>query len=285
MPKRRGSAYYLCKHWVHRLQAARERRALRGHDAWNGGLRILGYHRVSTDPDEHSVTPTAFRAQMEALLHVGAKPVPLDDALELLDERPSGRYVCVTFDDGYHDNLDRAIPVLRDLQIPATIFVPSAVIDGTAEAWYEHPPPMLSWSELREISHDELFAIGSHSRSHPALPKLSDDAAWIEIAASKRDVEAHTGHPTTAFAYPAGLYGEREVRMVHEAGYQVAVTVEPGLNHPRDHPLALHRSFIDRRDNLRMFEARLVGLLDSPWGRRSSQGLGRRRWRSGSRRS
>jgi peptidoglycan/xylan/chitin deacetylase (PgdA/CDA1 family) len=271
VPKPKGAWYYRSKQWVHRLQAARARRASRGYDRWKNGLRILAYHRVSTDRDELAVTPTSFRAQMEALLRAQAHPVRLDEALDLLAQRPADRYVCVTFDDGYHDVLDNAIPVLRDLQIPATIFIPSEVIDGAARPyWYERPPPMLGWSELREIAADDLFAIGAHTRTHPALPKLSDDAAWIEIAGSKQDVEEHLGQPVTAFAYPAGLHGEREIRMVREAGYRVAVTVDPGLNGPGHRAQTLNRSFIDRDDNLQMFEAKLTGLLDAPWGLRTA---------------
>jgi peptidoglycan/xylan/chitin deacetylase (PgdA/CDA1 family) len=267
IPKQKGSMYYLCNQWVHRLQATRARRASKGNDPWKRGLRIVAYHRISTDRDELAVSPTAFRAQMEALLRTRALPVRLDEALDLLEDRPAGRYVCVTFDDGYHDILDNAIPVLRDLQIPATIFVPSGIIDGTARSyWYEHPPPTLNWSELREISNDDLFAIGAHTRTHPALPKLSDDDAWTEIADSKRDIEEHTHQRTLAFAYPSGRYGGREIRMVREAGYRVGVTVEPGLIAPGHRAQTLHRSFIDRRDNLPMFEAKLSGLLDAPWG-------------------
>jgi peptidoglycan/xylan/chitin deacetylase (PgdA/CDA1 family) len=173
----------------------------------------------------------------------------------------------VTFDDGYHDNLDHAIPVLRDLGIPATFFIPTGIIDGTARPyWYERPPPMLTWSELREIAEDDLFSIGAHTRTHPELPKLSDEAAWTEIAASKRDVEERTGQPAEAFAYPAGVYGEREVRMVREAGYRLGVTTLPGMVGPAHPPETLPRSFIDRQDNLKMFEAKLTGLLDAPWG-------------------
>jgi peptidoglycan/xylan/chitin deacetylase (PgdA/CDA1 family) len=271
VPKPKGSLYYLSKQRVHRLQATLARRALRGHDPWSSGLRILSYHRTSTDRDELAVTPKAFRVQMEALLRAGAEPVRLEHALDLLQQRPTGRYACVTFDDGYHDNLENAVPILRELQIPATFFVPSRIIDGTAPTyWYEHPPPMLNWSEVRELSQEDLFAIGAHTRTHPALPKLSDDAAWIEIAGSKRDVEEHVGQRVTAFAYPAGLYGEREIRMVREAGYRVAVTVDPGLIGPGHRAQTLHRSFIDCRDNLQMFEAKLTGLLDAPWGLRTA---------------
>jgi peptidoglycan/xylan/chitin deacetylase (PgdA/CDA1 family) len=267
VPKQKGSTYYAAVHLLHRIQAARARRISSGVDVWQTGLRVLCYHRVSSDKDELSVTPSAFRSQMEFILHTRANTETLDDALEKLQEGTSGRHVCVTFDDGYRDNVENAIPVLRELGIPATIFVASRMIDGTAPVyWYDQPPPLLTWNELREISHKGLVAIGAHSRTHRALPKLADEEAWDEVAGSRADVEKRLGRPVTSFAYPSGLYGEREVRMVREAGYRVAVTCEPGANGPGQRPHAFRRLIVGPRDDLKMFEAKLTGLLDEPWG-------------------
>jgi peptidoglycan/xylan/chitin deacetylase (PgdA/CDA1 family) len=204
---------------------------------------------------------------METLRRAGLEPVALDRALGRLDERPTGRYVCVTFDDGYRDVLEYAIPVLRELRIPATVFVPSAVISGAARLyWYRQQPPLFSWSELREIAREELFGVGSHTRTHPALPQIPDASAWQEISRSKLDVEENIGQQVTSFAYPAGLYGEREVQMVRDAGYEVGLTTQPGVNEPGHPPRALCRTTIGRRDNLSLFEAKITGLLDNPWG-------------------
>jgi peptidoglycan/xylan/chitin deacetylase (PgdA/CDA1 family) len=264
---------------LHRLQAQTGRRAEKGRDGASQGLRILGYHRVSAARDELAVTPAAFRAQMETLIEARLEPVALDDALGRLDERPTGRYVCVTFDDGYRDVLDHAVPVLRELQIPATIFVPSGPISGTARLyWYKQQPPLLSWSEVRELARDELFEVGAHTRTHPALPQIPNEAAWQEIAGSKLDIEEKIGDQVTSFAYPAGLCGEREMRMVREAGYDIGLTTQPGVNKPGQPPQALYRTFIGRRDNPSVFEARITGLLDDPWGLQYVSGrLGRRR--------
>jgi peptidoglycan/xylan/chitin deacetylase (PgdA/CDA1 family) len=267
VPNPRRRLYYASAHWLHRMQVTRARRIKRAEGPSASGLRIFLYHRVTNDHDELAVTPEAFRAQMEMMLRAGATPTALDEALVALEEGAPGQHVCVTFDDGYHDNLDYAIPVLRDLGIPATIFVPTAVIDGAARLyWYDKAPPTLSWTELRQIGREELFTVGAHSRTHPALQKLTDEAAWDEIAGSRRDLEDRLGRSVTSFAYPAGLQGEREIRMVREAGYRVALTCAPGLNAPGQRPHALHRTPVSRRDSPRMFEARLTGLLDHPWG-------------------
>jgi peptidoglycan/xylan/chitin deacetylase (PgdA/CDA1 family) len=280
VPGRRSWAYRLAKDLAHRLQASLAWPDRVGAESSPDGVRILAYHRVCSARDDLAVAPRAFREQMKAVLFSGARPVSLDEGLDVLETGTAGSHVCVTFDDAYRDNLEHAVPVLRDLRIPATIFVPSAVVDGSARLyWYDRQPPVLSWAELGEIAHDPLFSIGAHTRTHPALPRVSDAVAWREIADSKRDVEEQIGRPVTSFAYPAGLHGERERGMVRDAGYRMGVTTVPGLNRPGQAPEALHRSIVDRRDTLRMFEAKLAGLLDQPWGFDDLRAL-RRRLRS-----
>ena len=266
MPKVRHPLYDWAVQSGHRLQIALARRS-GPRESWQGGVRILTYHRVAASRDQIAVTPQSFHGQMEMMLEMGAEPIPLGDVPQILREGGHRRYVCVTFDDGYHDNLTDAVPVLRDLKIPATIFIATGIIDGRVRmSWYAKQPRLLSWSDVLELDRDELISIGAHSHSHPALPNLTDDAAWSEIAGCKKDLEARLGREVTSFAYPAGLQGEREERLVREAGYRVAVTTQPGLNLP-GHPLeTLHRSIIDRRDNEAMFAAKLTGLLDKPWG-------------------
>jgi peptidoglycan/xylan/chitin deacetylase (PgdA/CDA1 family) len=280
----RGGAYYWATQQAHRLQVALARRAGTT-EAWQGGVRILGYHRVAEARDQLAVPPKIFRAQMEMMLAMGAEVLSLDDAHRVLQEGAAGRYVCVTFDDGYHDILEHAVPVLRELGIPATIFIPTAMVDGTVRLyWYVEQPWLLSWSELLELDSNDLISIGAHSRTHPALPRLSGESAWAEIAGCKRDLEDRLGHHVTSFAYPAGMYGEREASMVRDAGYRVAVTTEPGLNVPDGRPETLHRNLIDHRDNMSVFTAKLAGFLDDPWGRDTVRSL-RARAHEGARRT
>jgi peptidoglycan/xylan/chitin deacetylase (PgdA/CDA1 family) len=269
VPPPRSRAYYVSKHLAHRLQAALAWRAAGGYARWQTGTRIVAYHRVSVARDELAVAPAAFRRQMESLLASGARAVSLPEATGALERGSDERLACVTFDDAYHDNLENAIPVLRELGIPATIFVATSITEGTERLyWYgrHEEPRVLSWDDLDSIAGQPLFTIGAHSRTHPALPELDDDAAWDEIAGSKAILESRLGRPVTLFAYPAGLYGEREMRMVRDAGYAAAVTTEPGLNTPSRPAERLYRMLIDRLDTGRMFEAKLAGCLDRPWG-------------------
>jgi peptidoglycan/xylan/chitin deacetylase (PgdA/CDA1 family) len=229
-------------------------------------VRLFGYHRVSDQYDELAVPGDMFRRHMEALLADGATPVTLARALELLRGGTTGRYVTVTFDDGYHDNLENAVPVLEELGIPATIFISTRIIDGEARfSWYRgEQPPLLGWDEIADLDRHELISFGAHTRSHPALPRLDENRARAEILGSKRDLETRLGRTVEDFCYPAGLYGDREARLVREAGFTTGVTCEPGVNEATEAPLALRRTMIDRRDTVVDFDAKLAGWLDRP---------------------
>jgi glycosyltransferase involved in cell wall biosynthesis/peptidoglycan/xylan/chitin deacetylase (PgdA/CDA1 family) len=259
-------------------QRARVARARAHAGSWSG-VRILGYHRVANAVDSLSVSPARFRQQMRALAESGAQPIRLDRAIELLRSPVPGRYVCVTFDDGYRDNLLAAAPVLAEFDIPATIFVPSRIIDGDVSFhWYEDPPPALSWSEVGELIAGGLVDVQSHTLTHPLLPQVDAQRSHEEIAGSKHAIEAHVPYALTSFCYPAGLYGAREVEFVRGAGYAAAVTTNPGVNSGGGELLELRRTLVYGADDTRMFRAKLDGLLDGET--RLRRGLHARRSRA-----
>jgi peptidoglycan/xylan/chitin deacetylase (PgdA/CDA1 family) len=101
---------------------------------------VLLYHRVTTlpsDPEMLAVTPDNFRAQMRHL----KETVPL---VRFEDDwtRISKPAVCVTFDDGYADNVLEALPILEETGVPATFFVSTGTIGTGEEFW---------WHELERI--------------------------------------------------------------------------------------------------------------------------------------
>ncbi len=70
--------------------------------------------------------------------------------------------------------------------------------------------------------------LGSHTMSHPDLRKLDDDRLELELTHSKDAIEALTGRSCRTFAYPFGLFDERVERAVEKAGYELALTWQPG---------------------------------------------------------
>ena len=257
----RSSQYYTMGHAYRRVRIVAGRDAGVGLD-WNG-VRVLGYHRVTNERDPLGVKPPLFRSQMEWLLEHELEPTRVDRAISLLPSGVDAAYFSVTFDDGYYDNLEVALPILEDLGIPATVYVATAVIDGTASFdWYRNPPPALSWHDLRELERGGLVDVQPHTRTHPALPRLGKTAARDEIAGSKADVEANLGHAATTFAYPAGIYGIREAELVEEAGFLAALTTDSGINVDLESPFALRRTLLSAGDTLTDFQAKMRGVLD-----------------------
>jgi len=232
----------------------------RGGDApAEAGFRILFYHRVSGDRDELAVTPRRFREQMDALAASGYRAV---DVLTALEAAPGA--VGLAFDDGYLDVAEHALPELERHGFAATVFVATGVTSGRASlSWYGAPPPLLSWDDIVRLDGGPL-RFEAHTVTHPNLLAVGEQRAREEIAGSKSELEERLGRPVSAFCYPAGLYGPRDVRLVAEAGYRVACTCEPGLNTIYTSPLRLHRIQIDARDSLLDFRAKLGGGFDRP---------------------
>lgn len=233
---------------------------------WESGVRIFCYHRIAVDRSDLAVDPDDFRRQMELLAAFDAEVVPLADAVGLLSEGRRGRFVCLTFDDGYRDFEEAALPVLREAGFPATAFVTTGFAAGTERmSWFRRQPPLLDWADLKRLANDDLVELGAHSRTHRALPRLSDAEAREEIESPRREIVAQTGARVDAFAYPAGLYTSRERELVAGTGYASAVTTDAGVNTPGTSRFALRRTLVEGRDPVSLFEAKLLGRLDEPW--------------------
>ena len=246
-----------------RIAASRTKRF--AGDRWEG-VRIFGYHRVAEEPnDVYAIAPKVFRAHMEHLLAAGATLVRLDDVLALLERRVEGRYVCVTFDDGYRDFLDHALPTLELLGIPATMFAVTGFLAGRETfSWYADPPELLSWDDLPRLLENGLVDVQAHSATHRRMTRLDNAELDDEVAGAKQELEQHLPYAVTSFSYPAGLYSPREMRAVELAGFRAAVTTQPGVN-PGGVALGdLRRTMINWHDDTRAFAAKLEGALDRP---------------------
>jgi glycosyltransferase involved in cell wall biosynthesis/peptidoglycan/xylan/chitin deacetylase (PgdA/CDA1 family) len=265
VPPTKPRLYYRAvgAHQSSRIAAARRDHSPR--EQWQG-VRIFGYHRVADEPrDVYAIAPRAFRAQMEHLLASGTTLLRLDAALELLQRPVEGQYACVSFDDGYRDFLDHALPTLELLQIPATVFGVTGFLAGrTTFSWYHDPPGALSWDDVPRLLETGLVDLQAHSSTHRQMTRLSDKDLESEVAAAKRELERHLPYTVTSFSYPAGLYSPREMRAVEAAGFRGAVTTRPGVNPGGTGLGDLRRTMIHWRDDARDFAAKLDGALDRP---------------------
>jgi peptidoglycan/xylan/chitin deacetylase (PgdA/CDA1 family) len=170
------------------------------------------------------------------------------------------RPLVLTFDDGHRGNT-RLARVLERHGVSATIYLCSQIVDTPRHFWFldvADPEPLkvlpdgerravtaerdgerqaLTAAELRRLTSVAEFA--SHTRSHPVLTMCDDDECRAEIALSRRELEELLGAPCRHFSFPNGDYGPRELRLVREAGYASARTVDLGWNTARTDPFRL----------------------------------------------
>jgi len=203
---------------------------------------------------------------MHELARSGRRAVDIAGVVAALDEGGDPRSIIgLSFDDGYQDVAEHALPTLRELGFRATVFIATGVTDGRASfTWYERQPPLMSWETIRELDAEGVLRFEPHTVTHPNLLQLPDEAVDREISESRDELAAQLGRAVHGFCYPAGLFAERERRAVERAGLAWAASCEPGVNTATTDRLALRRRQIDRRDTLLDFRAKVAGGHDTP---------------------
>ena len=236
-------------------------------------LRVLMYHKVNDVPENPLSMPVSvFDEQMDLLRVLGYTVIDLQAVLDYYVEgRPlPPKAVLITFDDGYHDNLDNAARVLRTYGYPAVLFVPVGYLDDRQPLPHEERLAAqgvmnrtLDWDELAEVERSGI-RIESHGISHRPLANLEVDEAAREITLSKLRLEERLGRPVRAFSYVKGSeadYRPVHLSLVRQAGYDVAFSAVSGANSAETDPLQLRRYNIEPYPP-RTFELVLAGACD-----------------------
>lgn len=212
-----------------------------------------------------AVKPDQFRRQVESLIARGLHGARFTEAV--LEPRSSKTFA-VTFDDAYRSVYEIAFPILNELGVPGTVFVPTgADRDGlrhwegiscwTATPW-KAALTGASWAELGELR-DAGWEVGSHSTTHPDLTSLDDEALRAELEDSRAECERRTGAECSSIAYPYGLVDDRVARAARQAGYKAAAALDDyGERISSDPRLCWPRLSVYRDDSALRFWAKRV---------------------------
>jgi peptidoglycan/xylan/chitin deacetylase (PgdA/CDA1 family) len=236
-------------------------------------LRVLMYHKVNDLAGNRMSMPVPkFDEQMAQLGELGYTVVGLDAVLDHYvdgEALPPGA-VLITFDDGYRDNLQNAVPILQKYGYPAVQFVPLGYVGDPLPLPHEERLAArgvfnrtVDWEELNELERCGV-RIESHGISHRPLADLEIDEAAREIVISKLRLEERLGRPVRAFSYVKGSeahYKPVHLSLVRQAGYDVAFTAVSGANSQATDPLQLRRYNIEPYSP-RTFELVLAGACD-----------------------
>jgi len=90
----------------------------------------------------------------------------------------------------------------------------------------EYARQALTVDEVQTLARSPLVSFGSHTVSHPSLPRCDSSQLEEELRISKKSIEGWTGRPVRAFAYPRNEFDGREKDALLRNGYELAATVE-----------------------------------------------------------
>ncbi len=167
---------------------------------------------------------------MAVLAELGLRGISLAEAVRYRKREGAWpkNVVVMTFDDGYANVHEHALPALREFEFSATVFVVTGHV-GLANDWA--PPlerlglqPLMTWSQIDDLVKAGL-EIGAHTVTHPDLRRLDEQAVKREIADSRQSLEDKLQHRISTFAYPFGWHTEYARRIVGEA-FDAACTTE-----------------------------------------------------------
>lgn len=231
--------------------------------------RILMYHMVcehinGAKFNKLRVKPAEFAKQIAWLKAEAFHFVTMQELQDNWGKHPE-KTVAVTFDDGYLDNLENAYPILEKYQAKATIYV---VVDRHNRDWSTYKKAhhnsgelareaKLNDSQVKLLADSDLVEIGSHTMTHANLAKLNGEECLAELLQSKQALELLTQKNISSFAYPFGIYSERDVQIAKQAGYTNAVTTKEGIDGATPDFLQLQRIKISGKDSLFAVKLRL----------------------------
>lgn len=236
-------------------------------------IPILMYHNIGVPPEGASlrglyVSTGAFARQMWLLKLLGYQGLSMSAAMPYLRGEKSGRVAVITFDDGYLDTLEQALPILHTFGFSATCYVVSGRI-GEHNDW-----DTAALNVRKELMSNEQvkawqaagMEVGAHSRTHPRLTGCTDAELQSELAGSKADLEALTGAPVTQFCYPYGDLDARVADAVRQAGYSAATTTQRGRSRPGDDAMLLRRILVSGSNMLYLFLIKILTAYEDKRG-------------------
>jgi poly-beta-1,6-N-acetyl-D-glucosamine N-deacetylase len=269
-------------------------------------LLLIFIFKVTNSKDEgilsvyfHNPSKAMFLKIIKWLITNGYKFISTKQ-LELIinQKRITHKLVCITFDDGWKQNLD-LLKIIEKYKIPITIFISTqAMIEGNY--WFEYariknqhihtkikkvkdfkklPANILSekililkkhfllerscitLEELRKINENELITIGSHTVTHPILKECSYDIQKYELNNSKSMLTKWLGRDVEYFAYPNGDFNAETISIVKQCGYKLCFTTIPAkIQEEKTHPYLIPRYSIDDRGGYLENISKILGI-------------------------
>jgi peptidoglycan/xylan/chitin deacetylase (PgdA/CDA1 family) len=230
---------------------------------------ILMYHRVNDEiRKELSVSKDNFIWQMNYLKLKGYSVISMDEAYRIMTSGfCGGKYIVLTFDDGYEDYYQYAYPILKLHNYPSTVYIVPGFIETNKIFWWDQDlgeSRLMSWKQIIELNNNGLVIIGSHTMNHIDMNTLNSEELETEIVQSQKIISERIKNTVNHFSYPRGIYTIAGVELIRHI-YKTAVLMSNGIKIKGrvkyEQLYKLKRIPVQRSDGKYLFIARLKGWL------------------------
>ncbi|MFM5172847.1 polysaccharide deacetylase family protein [Aeromonas veronii] len=225
-------------------------------------MPVIMYHRFIEQDSEKGVHGTwmpitMFEKHLRLMKCLGYETLTFRDLADkgFIHRLQYGKkYLMITADDGYQDNLTRMLPLLEKYGYKAVVYVVTG--EGYNRWDVEHPTnpdtkvSLMSGEQVKALAASGHVEIGGHTLTHPRLSKLTPEQQAHEIQENKRQLEALLGHPLLSFAYPYGDMNESAKEQAITAGYRFAVATNSGPKAMHQDPFQIRRIAIFPRTDV-----------------------------------
>lgn len=212
----------------------------------NIGIPVVYFHSVDpSEANEVIISPDKLKQELQYIKDSGYTTLTMTEVYNyLINNKPiPEKSILITFDDGYMDNYTNAFPILKELNMKATIFLISGGIDN---GYY------LSTDQIKEMSNYGID-FQSHTVNHKYLDELSYQEQLKEVTESREAIKKITKKDVIAIAYPYGNYNNDTLKATEKAGYSLAFTTDRGLADRNDNKLELNRIYVSSNYSLNDF--------------------------------
>ncbi|MFM5877295.1 polysaccharide deacetylase family protein [Aeromonas veronii] len=225
-------------------------------------IPVIMYHRFIEQDSEKGVHGTwmpitMFEKHLRLMKWLGYETLTFRDLADkgFIHRLQYGKkYLMITADDGYQDNLTRMLPLLEKYGYKAVVYVVTG--EGYNRWDVEHPTnpdtsvSLMNGEQIKALAASGHVEIGGHTLTHPRLSKLSSEQQAHEIQENKRQLEALLGQPLLSFAYPYGDLNDSAKEQAIAAGYRFAVATNSGPKAMHQDPYQIRRIAIFPRTDV-----------------------------------
>ncbi|MGL6565667.1 polysaccharide deacetylase family protein [Aeromonas dhakensis] len=225
-------------------------------------MPVIMYHRFIEHESEKGVHGTwmpiaMFEKHLRLIKWLGYETLTFRDLADkgFIHRLQYGkRYLMITADDGYQDNLTRMLPLLEKYGYKAVVYVVTGEGYNRWDVEQASNPDtrvdLMNGEQLKALVASGHVEIGGHTLTHPRLSKLAPEQQAHEIQENKRQLETLLGHPLLSFAYPYGDMDESAKAQAMAAGYRFAVATNSGPRAMHQDPFRIRRIAIFPRTDV-----------------------------------